>query len=359
LEFRNDLCRKEVSKGKTKPPYYYILPLKQHDKSEFVNLVNLLKEHGVNVYQLTAPYTFESKTFNQGDIVIPLSQPFRAFIKEVMEPQQFPARHYTPGGKIIKPYDITSWSLPLHRGIKAIEMNSRLEAFESSLKEIQDTFSLRKEIPNNFWAAVFTVKNNESFKAAFLALKLDLKIDRLEEARNFGELKVPKGSFVVYHESKKKPEMKQLINKMKISPIILREPVEIEAATMRMPRIALVETYFHDMDAGWTRFIFDTYYMPYKVVRPGDFEKTDFAKDFDVVVFPDADKSIHMSGKKKSEEQYYISSYPPEFTKGIGKEGMAQLMTFLDNGGIIVSWGSSASLFLGTLEIKLEKDKKE
>ena len=50
---------------------------------------------------------------------------------------------------------------------------------------------------------------------------------------------------------------------------------------------------------------------------------------------------------------------PPEFTKGIGKEGMAQLMTFLDNGGIIVSWGSSASLFLGTLEIKLEKDKKE
>jgi len=356
LEFRNDLCRKEVLKGKTKPPYYYILPLKQHDESEFVNLVNLLKEHGVYVYQLTAPYTFGGKTFNQGDIVIPLSQPFRAFIKEVMERQHFPVRHYTPEGKIIMPYDITSWSLPLHRGVKAIEMNSRLEAFESSLKEIQDTFSLRKETPDNFWAAVFTVNNNESFKAAFLALKLGLKIDRLEEAKNFGELEVPKGSFVVYHESKKKPKMKQLINKMKVSPIILKEPVEIEAATLRMPRIALVETYLHDMDAGWTRFIFDTYDMPYKVVHPGDFEKTDFAKDFDVVIFPDADKSILMSGKLKSDEQYYISSYPPEFTKGIGKEGMAQLMTFLDNGGIIVSWGSSASLFLGTLEIKREKD---
>ena len=32
-----------------------------------------------------------------------------------------------------------------------------------------------------------------------------------------------------------------------------------------MPRIGFVETYMSDMDAGWTRFIFDTYSIKFTV----------------------------------------------------------------------------------------------
>ncbi len=127
-----------------------------------------------------------------------------------------------------------------------------------------------------------------------------------------------------------------------------------------MPRIALVEFYFHDMDAGWTRFILDTYSIPYKVIRPGDFETTDFTKHFDVVLVPDEEKSVLMKGKEKSRAgDYYVSSYPPQYTKGIGKKGMNRLLTFLDNGGIIVSWGRSARLFMGMQEITTDKKTKE
>ncbi len=64
LEFRNDLCRKEVSKGLNEPPFYYVLPIKQHDLSTFVSLVNLLQEHGVLVYQLESDVTvFGKKLF--------------------------------------------------------------------------------------------------------------------------------------------------------------------------------------------------------------------------------------------------------------------------------------------------------
>ena len=100
-----------------------------------------------------------------------------------------------------------------------------------------------------------------------------------------------------------------------------------------MPHIALVETHFHDMDAGWTRFVLDSYNIPYKVLNPGKFEKTKVAENFDVIIFPDVDKNILMSGKYKSRGQYYMSSYPPEYVKGIGKKGMEKLMTFLDEGG--------------------------
>jgi hypothetical protein len=138
----------------------------------------------------------------------------------------------------------------------------------------------------------------------------------------------------------------------------MKDPIEIDATTINMPRIALVETYFHDADAGWTRFIFDTYFVPYKIVHPGDFEKTDFKQSFDVVVFPDAAKSILMKGKwqEGEKEDYAVSSYPPEYTKGIGKKGMEPLMTFLDSGGVIVSWCQSTEIFLGTQEINRGKE---
>ncbi len=355
LLFRNDLCRREVTRGKTEPPYYYILPLDQHDRSELVNLANLLVEHGVDVYRLSAPVTIEGKIYPRGDLVVPLSQPFRPFIKEVMERQEYPVRHYTPGGEVIRPYDVTSWSLPLHRGVKSIEVDTRSNELESSLERLDESFRLTEKEPGEYRAAVFTADNNESYKAAFLALKLDLEVERLEEAADFNGFEAPKGSFVIHNG----PEMKQVIREVKVSPEFVNGDAEMETAPVKMPRIALVETYFHDMDAGWTRFVFDTYYIPYKIIRPGDFENTDFAKSFDIVMFPDADESVLMEGKRKRDDKYYVAHYPPEYTKGIGEKGKERLMTFLDRGGVIISWGRSAQMFLGVLKINLGNDKKE
>lgn len=357
LEFRNDLCKKEVHKGQNEPPYYYVLPLKQHDTSELVSLVNLLKEHGVSVYQLKDKYILNNENYYAGDIVVPLAQPYRAFIKEVLERQKFPVRHYTPGGKIIKPYDITSWSLPLHKGVKSIEIvDARSKEFESLFEEIKDDFKLTEDIPNDFWAAVFTVNNNESFKVAFHALKLGLKPQRLESEITFSGRTIPKGSFLIYGSAKAK-RLDILFSQVTVSPIFIDKKFKIQIEPLKIPRIALVESYFHDMDAGWTRFIFDTYYIPYKVIRPGDFENTNFVKDFDVIVFPDVNKSILMEGKRKSDDdEYFISNYPPEFTKGIGEDGMKQLMKFIDDNGTIIAWGGSTDLFTGVLKIEHSED---
>lgn len=357
LEFRNDLCKKEVHKGQNEPPYYYILPLKQHDTSELVSLVNLLREHGVSVYQLKDKYILNNNNYYAGDIIVPVAQPYRAFIKEVLERQKFPVRHYMPDGQIIKPYDITSWSLPLHKGVKSIEIvDARSIEFESLFEEIKEDFKLTEDIPHDYWAAVFTVNNNESFKIAFHALSLGLKPQRLENTLTFRGRNIPKGSFLLYGNSNMK-KLDALFSKVTISPIFIDKKQKMQIKPIKIPRIALVESYFHDMDAGWTRFIFDTYYIPYKIIRPGDFENTNFVKEFDVIIFPDENKSILMEGKWKSDNDVYsISNYPPEFTKGIGEDGMKRLMEFIDDNGTIIAWGGSTDLFTGVLKIERSED---
>ena len=352
LAFRNDLCRKEVQKGKTEAPYYYIMPLKQHDQSEMAGIVNLLKEQGIDVYTLTQDVTIDGCPYSSGDVVVPLAQPFRSFIKEVMEVQEYPVRHYTPDGDIIKPYDITSWSLPLHRGVKSVEVNTKSETLESSLKKIAGEYAIKHPPMLEYYAFVFPAGNNESYKAAFYALAKGWKVDRTRKPFDMRGKTVEAGSFLIYKYNK-------FFDSLLISPEAVAHKPEVDVERLKMPKIALVETFFHDMDAGWTRYVFDQYGIPYTVVHPQDFENTDLAGNFDVVVFPSNSKDILKSGKYKSGSSYYISSYPPEYTKGMGDKGMQKLMAFLDNGGIIVSWGRSTALFNTNLTIKNGDDKDE
>ncbi len=356
LRFRNELSVREVEKGKTEPPYYYIMPAQQRDASELVHLVNLLKEHGVQLYQTNDELQLDNKVLAKGSVVVPLAQPFRAFIKEVLEVQEFPARHYTPGGEMIRPYDITSWSLPLHFGVKSWEVNKRFPELESSLAEIDKDFDLRSGSDQKSMG-LFPAGNNESYKTAFRAMELGLTVERLTKSTEIDGKKIAKGSFIITAD-KQGENWKTLLGKLTVEPIYTdQKPASTEV--LSMPRIALVETNFHDMDAGWTRFVLDSYHIPYKVVNPGDFSKTDFADDFDAVIFPSASKSILMSGKYGSSGNYYVTSYPPEYTKGIGKEGMKKLMAFIDQGGLIISWGESTKLFEGTLTISKEKEKEK
>ena len=348
LRFQNEMCHMQIVLGQTQPPYYYILPVSQHDKSELVNLVNLLMEHGVFVYTLKSEVKIGDFHLKTGDIVIPTSQPFRAFIKEVLERQRYPERHYTPDGKMIKPYDITSWSLPLHRGVTAHEITIKTQIDSLLLQKVFPPFSLKKEYPADFWAAVFTANHNDSYKAAFSALSVGVDVDRLEQKIDLASGPVPAGSFLINNNA----GLASIIQDLGVSPEYIKNRLELKKKSVSMPRIALVETYFHDMDAGWTRFVFDRYHIPFEVIRPGDFGKTKLDKKFDTIIFPDADKSTLLEGKFKSQDTYFYSDYPPEYTKGIGKEGMNNLMTFLHKGGSIIAWGRSTGLFTEPLTVK-------
>ncbi len=358
LRFRNRMCREQVELGRSEAPYYYIMPKEQHDQGELVNLVNLMKEHGVDVYSLEGELTMDSKLYQKGDVVIPLAQPFRSFIKEAMETQEFPERHYTPGGELIKPYDITSWSLPLHRCVTSFEIGKRSEALEGKLRLIDGKYTLSQPVETMAHIMVLPVTSNESFRAAFLAMKKGLKVQRLQADLTVMGKVYGEGSFIVFQDLKKQEVWEAVKEALPFNPGLITDKRALNTVPVTAPRIALVETYFHDMDAGWTRFLFDTYHIPYTVLHPEQFSKTELAEKFDVVIFPDNDKSILMTGKRKSGDSYYMGSYHPDYVKGIGKTGMEKLMTFSDQGGIIIAWGRSANLFEGILKIK-KKDAEE
>lgn len=353
LKFRNDMAKSEVRKGKTEAPYFYVLPKHQRDQSEMVDLVRLMIEHGIDVFELTEKAQIGFHTYQIGDIVIPMAQAFRPFIKEVMEKQVFPVRHYTPGGDVIRPYDIASWSLPLHRNVKAYEINDGYVDLSGKMKALNGDYTLNDAVVDKYKSILLSVNNNESFKVAFAAMAQGLKVERLEEATEVKGKKYPKGSFLL----KKSNKLRELLSNLNVTPAYLTTKLEVKTKAIDNPRIALVETNMHDMDAGWTRYLFDEYKLAYTVLKPDQVAEAKLTDNFDVLVFPNNNKSILMSGKRKGRDDTYSpSSYPPEYAKGLGKDGMEELMSFIDNGGILIAWGQSTALFEGTLKIKRDKE---
>ncbi|MGB4205878.1 MAG: M14 family metallopeptidase [Bacteroidales bacterium] len=347
LRFRNTYTRSEIEKCKNEPPYYYILPDEQHDRSELVSLVNLMEEHGVETFQLMEKTQIDGRVFNAGDIVIPLSQPYRAFIKEVMEIQKFPERHYVPEGELIKPYDITSWSLPLHKGLSSYEIRRSAEHLDKKIRRCNIPFDMKEKAPEQFNYMLFSANDNESYKAAFYSLSKGMEVRRTTEAFKYNEIESPIGSFII----KSGYNNNDLLEKLNVSPVFISGNNLPESDLLKLPRIALVESWYQAMDAGWARYLFDSYYLPFTVIRPLDLQEINLSARFDVVIFTDESKSLLMEGKFGREGAYIMSRYPPEFSKGMEKKGLDNVLQFINQGGTVLSWGRSVDLFTGLLSI--------
>ncbi len=358
LLFRNDMCRREIEKGKNQAPYYYIIPEKQHDISELINLVNLLRRHGLQVYRLDKDVLLDNRLYLKGDFIVPLAQAYRAMAKEILEAQEYPERHYTPGGDLIKPYDITSWSLPLHRQVESVEVNKKYPVLEESLTVLTEDLDYSIEAPANFYAAVYTVNYNESFMAAFAAMNNGMEVHRLNEDIEIDGQVLPQGSFVVFNSKKTSSGWTKINEKILFPPVYMAEKIELKSTLVKMPRIALVETWFHDMDAGWTRYILDHYAIPFSLLHPADLAEAEL-DSYDVILFADDGKSQLMTGKYGSEGNYSMSSYAPEYVKGMGKKGLENILKYVNEGGVVLSWGRSTELFTGMLNIGSGDEKEE
>ncbi len=347
----NNLVSKEIEKGKSEPPYYFVIPQEQHDKGNLKKMISLLNEHGVKVHKLENDVINQGRKFDKGDFVISLAQPFRPFIKEIMEPQKYPVRRYSPGGEIIMPYDITSWSLPLNFGLNALEINTNPQIFTGNLTKVEfplETMVIPETSTGYF---LFNGQFNESYKLSFKALANGFEVWRSESEIFYQNQSIPGGSFVMSISARVKDFLKGIAQEVNINPEVLSQ-IPDGFHKVRIPKIALVESWLHDMDAGWTRFLFDTYGIPYTVLRPGDIASDQLSQNFDVVIFPDMGRNQLMMSAPSGEGDFTPPFYPPQYLKGIGNEGWQNILEFIQNGGRAISWGSSIDLFTGKMEPK-------
>ena len=97
-----------------------------------------------------------------------------------------------------------------------------------------------------------------------------------------------------------------------------------------VPRVGLYRAYDATMDEGWTRWVFDTWKVPYQSLVDSTVRAGKLKAKFDVIVLPDQSPREILEGLP-------ASRYPAPYAGGIGPEGSEALRQFVLEGGTLVT----------------------
>jgi hypothetical protein len=127
-----------------------------------------------------------------------------------------------------------------------------------------------------------------------------------------------------------------------VPPLRYRAPAELTGAGA--PRIALYKGWRETMPAGWTRWIFDQHGLAYDSLHDADLRRGDLNGRYDVIIFQDQAASQIVEG-------WPPGQMPPEFTGGIGGEGVAALREFVERGGRLIAIESATEFAIDTFKL--------
>src|SRR5262249_44692220 len=118
------------------------------------------------------------------------------------------------------------------------------------------------------------------------------------------------------------------------------------AVQLKSPRIAIYKSYIAAIDEGWTRFVLEQYGFNIKNVENKEVKAGNLNSAYDVIILPDSSKDSIVDGKSRAEGGY-AEALPPEYTGGIGKEGVRALKDFVEKGGTLIALANASDVIIG------------
>lgn len=113
-------------------------------------------------------------------------------------------------------------------------------------------------------------------------------------------------------------------------------------------RLAVYEPWWPSMDAGWTRWILDEYDVGYEQLRDADARAGGLRERFDVIILPDASPRRMVEGHDEG-------TMPPEYTGGLGAQGVRGLNEFVREGGTLVTFNRASRLPIEEFGLPVEE----
>ncbi|MGH9944352.1 MAG: M14 family metallopeptidase [Pyrinomonadaceae bacterium] len=111
-------------------------------------------------------------------------------------------------------------------------------------------------------------------------------------------------------------------------------------------QLALYKSWTNSMDEGWTRFVFDTFNVPFTSLFDRDVRAGNLRARFDVIVLPSMRAREIVEGRDKE-------TAPAEFTGGITEAGVEHLRRFVEEGGTLVCFDASTDLAIKRFKLPL------
>jgi len=109
------------------------------------------------------------------------------------------------------------------------------------------------------------------------------------------------------------------------------------ARPLKPPRLAVYQPWLPSIDEGWTRLVLEQFEFPYTSLHNAEVRAGALRDRFDCIVLPSLSAKQILEGQAQDATE-------PQYTGGIGEEGVLRLQEFVAAGGTLVSIDDSCDL---------------
>ena len=364
--YRESMLRNMIAKakgnterGKTEPPYAYIIPKVQHDFPTAFRLVKIFQENGVEVHILDKPYQVGLQVFAAGSYVFSCAQPMRVFIKSFLEKVNYPDNPWTRRPEDLspmRPYDLAEFSMSEQMGVAAVPILEPLRNIEMTLVKNELTMpegsvtGNENETGNTY---IFGHYSTESFRAVNKCLANGFEVLWTKEGFTQNNTYYPPGEMIVRGGSNLSAFVRSLADELGID--FMGAPDRIPGGLYKLKplRMGMYKRFAGgNMDEGWTNWLLQDFEFPFQSLFNKDVRETDLTESYDVIIIPSDGTSRIVDGQGGE-------SIPPEFRGGIGQEGVNNIREFVRKGGTLITLNGAWDFAQTTFNLPLRNTLEE
>ncbi|HEX4845955.1 MAG TPA: M14 metallopeptidase family protein [Geothrix sp.] len=315
------------------PALFYRLPLTQRDPVAAARLAHLMAENGAEV-----------RVAGDGSYLLPTAQPLGRFVKEMLEPQRYPETRPAAGAAPMAPYDVAAWTLPMMMGVQ-VEKTQLSETQRSATHLLKAGDWPKGGITGNGAVAVLDRRSTAAAGLLNEALKSGQASVALEAFEAEGK-RFEAGSVLLKAGS----GLDGLAARHHVALRTLSGKPAVKQAALKAPRVGLLKPWAVSMDEGWTRWILEQHGFAPRSLEPKAVQAGKLHEAFDVIVLPDVAKGLLLEGRRtEGDARRFMEEAPPEYSGGLGKEGVKALKAFVEQGGTLVALSASSEFLIDEL----------
>jgi hypothetical protein len=341
-----DMGRRAVDTGREGGPFAFILPPEQHDPFATAKLEELLLRGQIEIHRAIEPFRADGDPYPAGTDVILLAQPYRAYVKTLLERQSYPARREAPGAPRERPYDVAGWTLPQQMGVdvRTIERSFEPPAMERLSAATIAPAKVWSEAKPSFY--VVEAKGNGGAVAANRLRAAGIQTSWTTAALDVGGFRYDPGSLLVALSPSAKNLVEKIAHDLGLRADGLKGKPPAGAQPVGRARVALYRPWVANIDEGWTRLVLEQYEFPFVTLVDSDIHQGNLRAKFDAIILPSEPLETLVSGHPSG-------SMPPEYTGGLGPAGVDALKKFVEAGGTLVALDESTVFARSVFDLPL------
>ena len=340
-----EMNRRTIERFADGGPFAFLIPPTQRDPAAAIRLVQLLQAEAAEVHVADTAFVADGQQYPTGTHVVRLDQPFGRWVKDILEPQNYPdIRWPDPSSALDKPYDITAWSLGMLMGVDTVQIEA---PFSASLRLLEEeALPAPGRVVGSGTTYLLSHESNQSFVALNRLLGLGATVEWAREPLLSGRTPYPVGTMVV--ENVDRGVVEQLAHDLHLDFVATdgMATADVPMLPIQAPRLGVYEPWGGNMDAGWTRWVLEQHEFPFVQLRSSDIQDPDVWDRFDVIILPDASSVDLLRGQGGRNVR-------PEYRGGIGVQGIQNLRRFVSRGGTVITLGNSATFAIQHLSTPL------